>query len=254
MTINIALQTDTFETWRLRLNDTIAFANAVGSASAVTITGGSISSCAITGGSINGTTIGATSRSSGAFTTLSLNTALSIANGGTGGNTAETARSGLGLGTLAEQNSNNVSITGGSITGISPITISNGGTGAGNASDARVNLGLGNMATQNANNVAITGGSIDGVSIGTGVTGLFRDPMTAAYDIVYRDGTNISNKLAKGSAGTSLRVNNSNVLGYGGAILIEEQNASTNYKMWVGSLAQYNAIGTKDSTTLYFVI
>jgi hypothetical protein len=56
-----------------------------------------------------------------------------------------------GLGTMAEQNANNVNITGGSITG---VTIP--------AADVS---GLGTMATQNANNVSITGGSISGATV-----------------------------------------------------------------------------------------
>lgn len=43
---------------------------------------------------------------------------------------ASTARSTLGLGTIATQNANNVSITGGSITGITDLALADGGTGA----------------------------------------------------------------------------------------------------------------------------
>ncbi len=46
------------------------------------------------------------------------------------------------IGTMAYQNSNNVSITGGSVTGITPITITDGGTNATTATQARINLGL----------------------------------------------------------------------------------------------------------------
>lgn len=47
-----------------------------------------------------------------------------------------------GLGTIATQASSNVSITGGSITGITDLAVADGGTGASNASGARTNLGL----------------------------------------------------------------------------------------------------------------
>ena len=69
-----------------------------------------------------------------------------------------------GLGTMAEQASNNVNITGGSITGITDLAVADGGTGASDASTARSNLGLGTIATQAANNVNITGGSITGIT------------------------------------------------------------------------------------------
>jgi len=52
----------------------------------------------ITGGSIDATPIGANTRSTGAFTTLSVTTAIPITSGGTGGTTASAARTNLGLG------------------------------------------------------------------------------------------------------------------------------------------------------------
>jgi len=72
------------------------------------------------------------------------------------------------LGTMSQQNANAVAITGGSITGITPLALVDGGTGSSTAAGARTNLGLasgattsvGTMATQNASSVTITGGSI----------------------------------------------------------------------------------------------
>lgn len=55
---------------------------------------------------------------------------------------ASTARTNLGLGTIATQNANAVSITGGSVTGITDLAVADGGTGASTAADARTNLGL----------------------------------------------------------------------------------------------------------------
>jgi len=142
------------------------------------------SSVAITGGTITG-----------------LSAAIPVASGGTGattltgyvkgsGTTALTGATTIpntditGLGTMSTQNANNVSITGGSITGLSsPLPVASGGSGAstlsgylfGNGTGAftasstipsTAISGLGTMATQNASSVAITGGTINGASIG----------------------------------------------------------------------------------------
>lgn len=67
---------------------------------------------------------------------------VAVNNGGTGATTVVAARTALGLGSMAVQNSNAISITGGSIVGITDISIADGGTGASNAAQARTNLGL----------------------------------------------------------------------------------------------------------------
>jgi len=112
----------------------------------------------ISGGSISGIVLIV---NSGTITNI---TDLAIADGGTGSSSASGARTNLGLGTMAVQNSGSVNITGGSISGISDLAIADGGTGASSASAARSNLGLGTMATQNASGVLITGGSIAGIT------------------------------------------------------------------------------------------
>lgn len=53
---------------------------------------------------------------------------------------ASTSRTNLGLGTIATQAASNVTITGGSITGITDLAVADGGTGASSASAARTNL------------------------------------------------------------------------------------------------------------------
>jgi len=53
-----------------------------------------------------------------------------------------TARTSLGLGSIATQAADAVSITGGSLTGVTDIAVSDGGTGASDITTARSNLGL----------------------------------------------------------------------------------------------------------------
>ena len=66
----------------------------------------------------------------------------------------------------------NLTVTGGSIAGITDLAVADGGTGASTAAGARTNLGLGTIATQDSNNIAITGGSISGVTFSGSFTGL----------------------------------------------------------------------------------
>ena len=73
---------------------------------------------------------------------------------------AATARTTLGLGSIATQASSSVTITGGSITGITDLAVADGGTGSSTASGARTNLGLAigtDVQAFNANLAAISG-------------------------------------------------------------------------------------------------
>lgn len=69
---------------------------------------------------------------------------------------AATARTNLGLGTMAVEAAADYLTKAGNLSGLASV------------STARTNLGLGSIATQAASNVAITGGTIDGVTIDGG--------------------------------------------------------------------------------------
>ena len=94
-------------------------------ASGVAITGGTIAGITWTGSiSTSGLTC-----TGGTITNI---TDLAIADGGTGASTASGARANLGLGSMATQNSANISVTGGNISGVSvnlPTATIIGGTG-----------------------------------------------------------------------------------------------------------------------------
>lgn len=103
-------------------------------------------------------------------------------------------------GSIASQSSNNVSITGGVITGITDLAIADGGTGASTAAGARTNLGLGTLATQN--------GTFSGTSSGTntGDQNIFQTISVAGQSDVIADSTSDTLTLAAGS-GISITTN-----------------------------------------------
>ena len=104
------------------------------------------------------------------ITSLSgLTTALTVGQGGTGAATTAAARTNLGLGSLATQNANTVSVTGGSITGIVDLAVADGGTGASTAATARTSLGA---AAAGANSdITSLSGLTTPLSIAQGGTG-----------------------------------------------------------------------------------
>lgn len=146
--------------------------------------------------------------------TISGITDLAILDGGTGASTASGARTNLGLGTISTQDSNNVTITGGSISGVSfsgsftgvtlisstsfttsnaatNLTITTNGITAG-GSDANVNIVLSPKGTGSVTStkVGFTGGAIDGTTLGATTASTVRGTtVEATTSIGYPTGT-----------------------------------------------------------------
>ncbi len=108
---------------------------------------------------------------------------------------ASSMRSTLALGTIATQNSNNVSITGGSVSGITDISVADGGTGASTPAQARVNLGTDDAANLTTGVVPIN--RLSG-NYNIGVTG------NAATSTVLQTSRNINGVPFNGSANITI--------------------------------------------------
>jgi hypothetical protein len=99
---------------------------------------------------------------------------LPIARGGTDATTNTQARTNLGLGSIATQASSSVTITGGSITGITDLAVADGGTGASDASTARTNLSVPSNTGTGASgtwDISITGNAATATSATTASNG-----------------------------------------------------------------------------------
>jgi hypothetical protein len=95
-----------------------------------------------------------------------------------------TARTSLGLGSIATQASSSVSITGGSITGITDLAVADGGTGASDAGTARTNLGVAigtNVQAWDANldQIAALAPTADNFIVGNGTAWVLETPAQA---------------------------------------------------------------------------
>ncbi len=166
-----------------------------------------------------------------------------IALGGTGATNATSARSTLGLGSIATQDSDDINITGGSITDITDIAIADGGTGASTASSARTNLGLGSIATQNSNNVSITGGSISGITdiaISDGGTGA-STASGARTNLGLVIGTDIQAFGSNLDDISDLTVSDGNFIVGNGTKFITESGSTARNSLGLGSIATQNS-------------
>jgi hypothetical protein len=110
-------------------------------------------------------------------------------------NSAVTTATGS-LGTMSTQNANNVSITGGSITGITDLAVADGGTGRSTLTANNVILGngtsgvnfvapgaAGNLLVSNATSWTSTTLAASGVKLGLGITGEVWSDVNGTYNI-----------------------------------------------------------------------
>ena len=113
-----------------------------------------------------------------------------------------TARTSLGLGTIATQSAASVSITGGSISGITDLAVADGGTGASDAATARTNL---SAAASGANSdITSLSGLTTPLSVAQGGTGA---TTLTANNVVVGNGTSAPNFVAPGTSGNILTSN-----------------------------------------------
>lgn len=119
---------------------------------------------------------------------------LAMVNGGTGASNATSARTNLGLGSLATANSIVLTTD---TTGT--LSIGEGGTNASNATDARSNLGLGSIATLSS--VTLVTNTIGTLSVAQGGTGASSG--SAAYtNLGTMAASNLSGTVSVASGGT----------------------------------------------------
>jgi hypothetical protein len=131
---------------------------------------------------------------------------LSVGGGGTGASTPSGARSNLGLASMAQQSSDNVSITGGSINGVS---FSGTGTLTGNASTAST------WQTARTLTIGATGKSVNGSAAVTWTAAEIGTSNNTANTLVTRNasggfsaGTITATFSGNGSAVTALNASN----------------------------------------------
>ena len=190
--------------------------------------------------------------------------------------TAGDQRNSLGLGTIATQNSNNVTITGGSITGITDLAIADGGTGA-STNTAAINNLVNNAALTTAtvatgdlvliqdindtNNLkSVTAQSIADLAISP--LKVANNTMTAAqwngmfatpFELVAAPGTGLCHIVV--SCAIFFNYGGTNQFANGGAVILQWGTAINGTgNSPINTMAASNFIGAADSLTMQTVV
>jgi hypothetical protein len=155
---------------------------------------------------------------------------------------AATARTTLGLGTMATQAASSVSISGGSITGITDLAVADGGTGASTAAGAATNLGLGTgdspqftaVNVGHATDTTITRASAGRIAVEGSNVLMASDTGTSGTKIPYLDGANTfsaAQTINPSASGTRLHVGP----GYNGGVAINTGDSVLDLTAWTGT-------------------
>ena len=140
-------------------------------------------------------------------------------------NNAATARTNLGLGTIATQAASNVAITGGSITGITDLAVADGGTGSSTLSENAVLLGNGTSALQ-----TVAPGTSGNVLISNGTTWASTPLSTNSLTLL---GSAVST-----TSGTSATLSSLTLTDYKQLLIVfagVSVTSTTNSKFYIGS-------------------